>query len=38
VREAAALAQLPAAEQAAWRRLWADVAGLLRQIQAIDPP
>ena len=33
-RDAAALTQLPAAEQQACRRLWADVAALLKNAEA----
>jgi hypothetical protein len=34
IRERTALAALPGTEQAAWRRLWADVAKLLDQMRA----
>ncbi len=33
VREAAALAKLPAAERADWEKLWADLIGLLKKAQ-----
>jgi hypothetical protein len=32
VREEAALTRLPAEEQAAWRKLWADVQALLGKL------
>jgi hypothetical protein len=37
VRDPQALATLPAAEPAAWRKLWADVEGLLKQVRAAVP-
>ncbi len=33
VRDAAAIAKLPAEEQAAWQQLWADVASILAKVQ-----
>jgi tetratricopeptide (TPR) repeat protein len=38
VRDAAALANLPADERAAWNQLWADVAALLKQAEAEAAP
>jgi DNA-binding beta-propeller fold protein YncE len=38
IRDAAALAQLPAAEQKAFARLWADVAALLKKVTPGEVP
>jgi tetratricopeptide (TPR) repeat protein/tRNA A-37 threonylcarbamoyl transferase component Bud32 len=38
VRDAAAVAKLPEAEQKAWRQLWVDVAALLKQARPDAPP
>ncbi len=38
VRDAAALATLPKEEQEAWRKLWADVAAVLKQVNEKSRP
>jgi tetratricopeptide (TPR) repeat protein len=37
IRDSAALARLPAEERAAWRKLWADVAALLKKAEGTSP-
>jgi hypothetical protein len=37
VRDKPALAALPAGEREEWEKLWADVAGLLRRLDAGKP-
>jgi hypothetical protein len=37
IRDAAGLAKLPEAEQAEWRKLWADVAQLLKATEPKSP-